>query len=83
MSFIEKPKWKNGNSCFDCKHLDRINKATRLINGNGVGITGYCSADSCCDAFPDLIPDDVFENGHDKPRPDLGQKNKVIFEKNE
>ena len=33
-----------------------------------------------CEAFPDGIPEDVYFDGHDKPRPDIGQKNKIIFD---
>ncbi|MCL2064035.1 MAG: hypothetical protein FWG98_06645 [Candidatus Cloacimonetes bacterium] len=33
-----------------------------------------------CDAFPDGIPEDLYFESHKKPRPDLGQKNEVVFE---
>ena len=35
-----------------------------------------------CEAFPapEGIPDEIYCNGHFEPRPDLGQKNAIIFE---
>jgi hypothetical protein len=34
-----------------------------------------------CDAFPDGIPDEVFEDNHSKPPPDQG--NDMVFEKSD
>lgn len=64
-------EWKDGNSCFDCKHFK-----VELVTDKEIR-----SDFPNCAAFPNGIPKDVIRNGHDKPRPDLGQKNKVVFEK--
>ena len=33
-----------------------------------------------CIAFPDGIPDEIYDNGHYEPRPDMGQTNEIVFE---
>lgn len=64
--------YDSGKSCFQCKHFQTG------IDNTDITIDDFPN----CIAFPfpDGIPDEIFENGHDKPRPDLGQKNEVVFE---
>ena len=63
-------------SCFHCIHFktEYINKDGRLERD-----------EANCIAFPAPagIPDEIYDNGHYEPRPDLGQTNDVVFEPNE
>ncbi len=75
---IREIKWENGKSCFDCKHFKTEHK--QIEDGDFIEEREDFF---CCEAFPDGIPDEVFENGHDKPRPDLGQNDDIVFISND
>ena len=62
-----------GKSCWQCKHYK-----TLYENGDEIS-TDFPH----CVAFPNGIPEEVWENGHDKPRMDLGQSNTIVFEPDE
>ncbi|MCL2065782.1 MAG: hypothetical protein FWG98_15620 [Candidatus Cloacimonetes bacterium] len=57
-------------SCYHCKHIEYTYE------------TEYGEMDDYpnCIAFPDGIPRIIYHNGHYVPRPDLGQKNEIVFE---
>ena len=58
-----------GKSCECCKHFF----------DDGDELPEFPIFTSCI-AFPNGIPDEVYNNGHFEPRADLGQKNDVVFE---
>jgi hypothetical protein len=59
-------------SCWQCIHLKYRTPKERSVDYDKLG-------DDYCDAFPDRIPEEVYNNGHYEPRPDLGQSNDMIF----
>ena len=71
---IREINWKNGKSCFDCKYFKTENKQVEDSDFFEEREDFFS-----CEAFPEGIPDEVYENGHDKPRLDLRQKNKLVF----
>ncbi|HOD53853.1 MAG TPA: hypothetical protein PKJ08_04945 [Candidatus Cloacimonadota bacterium] len=73
-------KRENGFFCTDCKHYDPLRE---LEFNESDSIKSIDEDVLCCIAFPYGIPDDIYDNAHDKPRPDLGQKNDIVFTKGE
>ena len=63
-------------SCFHCIHYK-----TQYTREDGIIERDVPN----CIAFPNPegIPDEIYDFGHYEPRPDLGQKNDVVFEPNE
>ena len=63
-------------SCFHCKHY-------RTEYTHHDGEIEYDVMNCVAFPYPDGIPSKIYHNGHFEPRPDLGQKNEVVFEPNE
>ena len=65
-------------SCWACKHLNQ-----REENDADYDYSKHCEGEIYCIAFPNEIPSEIYNNGHFEPRPDLGQKNDIVYEPRE
>ena len=65
---------QNMLTCKSCVHC--VHYKTKLTKNDGKIKYDFPN----CIAFPNGIPDEVYDYGHYEPRPDLGQKNDVVFE---
>lgn len=64
-----------GRSCIDCKYLRTSYEEEGFLIDDFLNCLAF--------PYPEGIPQEIYDNGHEKPRPDLGQTNNTVFTKRE